>query len=333
MAPQCGIPWDPIEFIGKAAKLGHPYHQLSKCNQPLEKLIEQLVHSPGSVRSQRKLYLERWARRAKELEPEEAQLKAGMSAHRGKILGPKRILLFQEMLKDIHYDDMDVVQELVHGATLTGPIPVTGVLDAKLKPARLDIEQLMDMSEQVREQIFARTTSCGDKDMDTMLWDKTLEEVAKGHLTGPFDINQLPKDCLVSSRFALLQGGKLRPIDNYSSSLINDTVTVSEKPVTHSIDEIAILITKLSKAARKKGLLELFGKTADLKSAYRQLAISDESLKFSYLAVYDPTEGKPKLFQQLAVPFGSTKAVYFFLRVARALWTILVKGARIDELL
>ena len=110
-------------------------------------------------------------------------------------------------------------------------------------------------------------------------------------------------------------------------SLINDTVTVSEKPVTHSIDEIALLITKLSRVARKKGLKELFGKTADLKSAYRQLAIADGSLRFSYLAVYDPTDDKPKVFRQLAVPFGSTKAVYFFLRVARALWTILVRGA------
>ncbi|CAE7568810.1 ANKRD50, partial [Symbiodinium pilosum] len=126
-----------------------------------------------------------------------------------------------------------------------------------------------------------------------------------------------------------MQGGKLRPIDNYSSSLINDTVTVSEKPVTHSIDEIALLITKLSKSALKKGMKELFGKTADLKSAYRQLAISDESLKYSYLSVFDPVDKKPKAFRQLAVPFGSTKAVYFFLRVARALWTILVKGALI----
>ena len=40
-------------------------------------------------------------------------------------------------------------------------------------------------------------------------------------------------------------------------------------------------------------------------------------------------EQLPKAFRQLAVPFGSTKAVYFFLRVARALWTILVKGALI----
>ena len=105
-----------------------------------------------------------------------------------------------------------------------------------------------------------------------------------------------------------MQGDKLRPID-YSSSLINDTVTVLEKPVTYSIDKIALLLAKLSRVARKKSFKELFGKTADLKSAYRQLALADESLKFLYLAVYDPTEDKSKVFRQLAVPFGSTKAV------------------------
>ena len=324
-----GIPWDPIEFIGKAGKLGHPFHQLSKSNKPLEDLIDLLVHKPTAVRSRRKIFIDRWARRAKELAPEEAKLKAGMSEHRRKILAPKRILLFKEMLEDIQYDDLGVVQEFIDGATLTGDIPVTGVLDAKLKPARINIEQLMDIAEQVKQQIHCRTVSSGDQEMDSLLWEKTLEEVKKGHLEGPFEFDSIPKNCLASSRFPLMQGGKLRPIDNYSSSLINDTVTVSEKPVTHSIDEIALLITKLSKSALKKGMKELFGKTADLKSAYRQLAISDESLKYSYLSVFDPVDKNSKAFRQLAVPFGSTKAVYFFLRVARALWTILVKGALI----
>ena len=324
-----GIPWDPIEFIGKAGKLGHPFHQLSKSNEPLEDLIDLLVHKPTAVRSRRKIFIDRWARRAKELAPGEAKLKAGVSEHRRKILAPKRILLFKEMLEDIQYDDLGVVQEFIDGATLTGDIPVTGVLDAKLKPAKINIEQLMDIAEQVKQQIHCRTVSSGDQEMDSLLWEKTLEEVKKGHLEGPFEFDSIPKNCLASSRFPLMQGGKLRPIDNYSSSLINDTVTVSEKPVTHSIDEIALLITKLSKSALKKGMKELFGKTADLKSAYRQLAISDESLKYSYLSVFDPVDKKPKAFRQLAVPFGSTKAVYFFLRVARALWTILVKGALI----
>ena len=145
-----GIPWDPIEFIGQAGKLGHPFHQLSKSNKPLEELIEQLVYKPSVVRSKRKSYIERWSRRAKALEPEEAKLKAGMSQHRRKILDSRRILLFKEMLEDIRYDDIGVVQEIIEGATLTGDIPVTGVLDAKLKPARIDVSELMEISEQVK---------------------------------------------------------------------------------------------------------------------------------------------------------------------------------------
>ena len=322
-----GIPWDPIEFIGQAGKLGHPYHQLSKSNRFLEELIEQLVYKPNVVRSKRKSFIERWSNRARTLEPEEAKLKAGMAPHRRKILDSERILVFKEMLEEIRYDDMEVVQEIIEGATLTGDIQVTGVLDAKFKPASIDVSELMEISEQVKQQIRQRTVSCGNGETDAMLWSETLEEVDKGHLEGPFEFESVPADCLISSRFPLMQGDKLRPIDNYSSSLINETVTVSEKPVTHSIDEIALLITKLSKVAKKKGLTELYGRTADLKSAYRQLAIADTSLKFSFIAVYDPTEDKPKVFRQLAVPFGSTKAVYFFLRVARALWTMLVRGA------
>ena len=134
-----------------------PFHQLSKINKPLEDLIDLLVQKPTAVRSRRRTFIDRWARRAKELAPEEAKLKAGMSEHRQKILAPKRIRLFKEMLEDIQYDDLGVVQELIDGATLTGDIPVTGVLDTKLKPARIDIEQLMDVAEQVKQQIKCRT--------------------------------------------------------------------------------------------------------------------------------------------------------------------------------
>ena len=86
------------------------------------------------------------------------------------------------MLEDIQYDDLGVVQEFIDGATLTGDIPITGVLDAKLKPARIDIEQLMDIAEQVKQQLHCRTVSSGDQEMDSLLWEKTLEEVKKGHL-------------------------------------------------------------------------------------------------------------------------------------------------------
>ena len=168
-----GIPWDPIEFINKAGKTGHPFHQLSKTNEPLEELIEQLVHKPSSVRSRRKSYLDKWTKRSRMLEPEEEKLKSSMSEHRKHILGSKRILLFKEMLEE-------------------------------------------------------RTVSSGDIEVDKLLWAKTLEEVDRGHLSGPYRIDALPHGCLVNSRFPIIQGGKLRPIDNYTSSLVNDGNNLGE---------------------------------------------------------------------------------------------------------
>eukprot|EP00439_Symbiodinium_sp_Y106_P077564 s2200_g16.t1 len=90
------------------------------------------------------------------------------------------------MLEDVGYDDVEVVNEFISGATLTGGVPVTGVLDVNLKPARIELEQLMEISEQVTEQIFARTVSSGDIEVDKLLWAKTLEE-ALGVL---FEIDQ-----------------------------------------------------------------------------------------------------------------------------------------------
>eukprot|EP00439_Symbiodinium_sp_Y106_P010258 s14929_g1.t1 len=84
------------------------------------------------------------------------------------------------MLEDVGYDDVEVVNEFISGATLTGGVPVTGVLDVNLKPARIELEQLMEISEQVTEQIFARTVSSGDIEVDKLLWAKTLEEVDRG---------------------------------------------------------------------------------------------------------------------------------------------------------
>ena len=73
----------------------------------------------------------------KDLADDKASLKAGMNEERRKILAPKNLLVFREMLEDLGYDDVAVVDEMIQGGSLVGPVPVTDVLDAKLKPARI----------------------------------------------------------------------------------------------------------------------------------------------------------------------------------------------------
>ena len=51
------------------------------------------------------------------------------------------------------------------------------------------------------------------------------------------------------------------------------------------------------------------GRALDLASAYRRLAISDNSKCDAYLSVYSPAGGRAELFRQVALPFGSRTAV------------------------
>ena len=66
----------------------------------------------------------------------------------------------------------------------------------------------------------------------------------------------------------------------------------------------------------------MLGRSLDLASAYRQLAIADSSRKHAFLSVYNPESSSAELFQQVALPFGSRTAVNAFIRCARFLqWT------------
>lgn len=88
-------------------------------------------------------------------------------------------------------------------------------------------------------------------------------------------------------------------------------------------------------AAMSMELLKAFphdmwwGKTVDLSAAYRQLGVAPSSHWVSFIAVYDPATKSPKVFSMRALPFGASRSVYGFLRVAHSLWWLGCKVLRI----
>ena len=64
------------------------------------------------------------------------------------------------------------------------------------------------------------------------------------------------------------------------------------------------------------------GRVFDLKSAYRQCYFHEDSLKHSFIGVYDPNDGVVKAFRMLALPFGNIKSVHSFLRISYSIWFI-----------
>ncbi|CAE7248914.1 unnamed protein product [Symbiodinium sp. CCMP2592] len=68
--------------------------------------------------------------------------------------------------------------------------------------------------------------------------------------------------------------------------------------------------------------IPMLGKTYDLQSAYRQMFISPDDLKEAYIAYFSHRERRVIIRQMLALPFGATRAVFSYLRVAHSMWYI-----------
>ncbi len=138
----------------------------------------------------------------------------------------------------------------------------------------------------------------------------------KGWLSGPHE--KFSTRGRVSRRFAVVQSQKARPVDNYSESQVNDAVTITNRCTVDGVDIITAAGAVYLQGMKTRGDTDmLLGRSFDLKSAYRQLAVSDDSLKWARLAVFDPHSSSTKVFQQYSLAFGAKASVIAFIRCAR----------------
>ena len=83
--------------------------------------------------------------------------------------------------------------------------------------------------------------------------------------------------------FSLMQGEKIRMIDDYSVSGVNDSCTIHTKLDLHVVDTFIAAIRSYFGAMKLKGNdVSLLAKTYDLKSAYRQIPVRSDHLKYAY---------------------------------------------------
>ncbi|CAE7371425.1 unnamed protein product, partial [Symbiodinium sp. CCMP2456] len=168
---------------------------------------------------------------------------------------------------------------------------------------------------EVRENVLGRCKPQGEE--DATVHSKTLDERDKGWARGPIDRCMLGDDSLVSRRFGLKQGPKVRLIDDLTMGGVNELVTVHPKP--HGLDIVAGMLLTCMKEMPGA---ELRGRAYDLRSAYRQLPVHLESLKHSFVAHWNAEAGAVEIDQLLALPFGASRSVFGFLRVATSVWWI-----------
>eukprot|EP00435_Cladocopium_sp_Y103_P060013 s1992_g21.t1 len=228
----------------------------------------------------------------------------------------KRVKLFGYLLKEFSYPDAKIADEMASGFPLCGWLPSSGVFPAKVRTLEINETFLRKMARSFSARSIAATVSTGDDDADNKLWQATLDEVAEGFLSGPFEANELGSESVVSPRFGLQQKLKLRPIDNFSASHVNSATGLQERFVVGTVDEICAMVKAWMQ--RAGGKVSLVGKTYDMRKAYRQVAISEPHLDFAWIVVWNPVLGKPALFRMQTMPFGATASVGAFLRLSQA---------------
>ena len=290
------------QFVSEAQGLLHPFDTLAQLPDYLIKsLFEQLTLSPMQLAKTRLERIQRWRERAKQLAPQEEELRAQMPDRVRKILSCKRTLLLQEMASEIDWPDHDFFSELREGFRLVGCLKPSGIFRPGVTASALSEEELMAQSGPLKTMILDSIMRAKPGDHDADLFDLTQKEASvKGWLQGPYTPNQMDDllgDWIPVRRFCVIQKGKLRAIDDFKENLLNNSCCVAEKIVLQAIDHVIWSLNvlchfyrsrgacdfSLSSGQRLVGLVhpdwetvgsQLKVSTIDLKSAYKQLPLS-----------------------------------------------------------
>ena len=144
----------------------------------------------------------------------------------------------------------------------------------------------------------------------------------------------------------MVQGEKIRPVDDFSRYRTNAAFGTKEKVLMLGLDQVVswsrawtgsvdaertlrlkdsggkCYETWLSDEWSGDEFVNLVGRVADLKSAYKQLPVNPVHASLNIIAVQPPGGQPVSFFQARSLMFGQTAAVYAFLRFSRAISAI-----------
>ena len=337
-----GVQWQPDEFIQEAVRRGHPKRLFSGVPPVLERVIRENASSTeADVARWRTEQLRRWTLRAQELQNEEATLKDSLAPHLRKILSPKRLCLMREMIQETGYGDVGLFDDLCKGFEVTGEIPRSNVYRVSPAYATLSPAELRAKAALTRKCIIDSVEKACTSDLAADVYAATQEEVKNGWLDGPLDADALDPCVSVTRRFGVRQGtgesARVRPIDNFTESLVSHTTFREETIEPHTVDVVCASLAMRLRARHDAGKSsDTVLKATDLRKAYKQLGVSENALLDSHLAVANPATGRAEVYMSKVLPFGSCSAVNGFCRASSCLlvasWSVAF-SFRVDGLL
>ena len=351
-----GVFRTPQEFLNEALGLRHPFNlPVSGDGDNIETIAKVLQLGKLGTMKFRLQQVQKYRALASELAGEEKLLHDNMHPDLQSVMRQKRILLFKRMMEDAGVVDAQLCEELTNGFRLVGQLESSGQFRPRLKPAELSVEELRRSAKWAKHAVAGSCKRVGDdKEVAEAVWAETVSQRDAGWIKGPFSAKELdqkfPEGWIPSKRFGVVQGTKVRAVDDFSEFLVNAACGTGEQIVLQGLDDVASAAKYMLSAPGKDGniwvpsaegkhvcagpleaswreaeLGDLQGRALDLKSAYKQLARSPEDDWCPILAVWSPELEDICFFESVALPFGAVSAVNAFNRVAKCLRLILCR--------
>ena len=344
---------EPGEAISQVVHQEFPFNVEPEFPPEMQIALDFLRSPPEACRAFREQRLRYWQQRAEALLPKtleriarvddellrnyfERDIPKGSMAMVGQV---PHFALWEEMLAEVHCPDRTLVNSMIEGFRLSGPIQ-EGSTWPKMSPAPCQFYHPEDLPyrawgtrQRVKHKLEKRFQS-QPKRLTEEIWRKSIDDVSMGFSLGPFKSEQEVTDVIMNDRwiamprFPVEQSGKVRPVDDASpsGSSANSYSSIVEKLQVPTID---YAITTARYLHRHTGRAPLGGWTVDESSAFRQIPIHPSDRGFAVVSLCNPDNGKAEYFVMVGHPFGLTSSVYNYCRRSTALTNFIIKDFRI----
>ena len=236
-----GIPAEPLDFLDRAVRAGHPRGVEVHVDEMIHKLVMENFHeSPYNLAKKRIEFFKKWQERARALDSEGDAFLKRAPEHARIILKGKRLQLWDEILKDLGYVDAHLISDIACGFDLTGWLRKSGVFAMGVRRPGFSRETLLKLAKGLNQATLKSMERRQDATLEEGTWAETADELAKGWI---WDANGESLDGkVIARRFGLQQGAKLRVIDDCSCGGLNHSVGLAEKFQLHTIDQLASMV-------------------------------------------------------------------------------------------
>ena len=277
------VPCSPERWCRRAADLAHPYSVDRPLHADLYSAVSaETVSDPAALARRRTGECRSLSILCKSVAAEELACRAGLHPDVQSVTATKQSLALERLLRQLGHVDPDVASCVRSGFPLVGWLPCSGIWEPDCEPPVLSERALQEMAPDISERSVRNVCKHRDTSTEKAVWDSTQEECSKGWLS-------FCNRASLSMRFGAQQKNKVRPIDNFRSSFVNSACGVREKVAMDGVDEIVSACLRWLRHKRPRHHDDrIVGRTWDLKSAYKQLAVRADHKKYAVICVVDP---------------------------------------------